>query len=141
MAHQSEESLRTLSLVDGRLGPDGWEVTEGYAGESTFSIDIRHALTSDHAFVFDNEDADKTRFLERCLSQREFRVIASRPPEIEHESLLRKLRACAQGFRWEHTEVATVARMLRNEGVLTDAEAEWLELAGPAWSEEDEPDE
>jgi hypothetical protein len=33
--------------------------------------------------------------------------------------------------------MAIVARVLRHERLLTDAEAAWLETAGPAWSDDE----
>jgi hypothetical protein len=59
--------------------------------------------------------------------------------QIVHESLLGSIRVAARANQWEPSVVAIVARVLRHEGVLTDAEAEWLEEAGPAWIEEDRP--
>jgi hypothetical protein len=65
-------------------------------------------------------------------------VIAVRPAETPHASLIRRVPTAAQVGRWHPEVVATVARILRNESLLTDAEAEWLEMAGPAWMEDEE---
>jgi hypothetical protein len=136
MRQPTESSLRTLDAVARRLRPEGWDVSQGYC-DSYFNIKLDHPPTSGFGFGFPNDDADHSDLVEGVLSGREFRVITSRPNEIVHESLLGRFRTAAQANQWDHDVVAIVARVLRHEGVLTDAEAEWLEKAGPAWTEDD----
>jgi hypothetical protein len=138
MRAATEASRRTLERVRDRLRRDGWAVGQGYTGEY-FNIKLQHPLTSGFGFGFPNDEDDHTAFVERALAAREFRVIAERPDPIVHESLLGSIRVAARANQWEPSVVAIVARVLRHEGVLTDAEAEWLEEAGPAWIEEDRP--
>jgi hypothetical protein len=139
MRPSTESSRQILERVRDRLRPDGWDVSQGYTGEY-FNIKLDHPLTSGFGFGFPNDDDDHTAFVERTLARREFRVIAERPDPIVHESLLGRIRVAAQANQWPHDVVAIVARVLRHEGVITDAEAEWLEDAGPAWTEEDAPE-
>lgn len=75
--------------------------------------------------------------MDRALDRREFRVIAEAPKEPPHASLLGKIRTAAQVSHWSPEVVATVARVLQSEDLLTEAEAEWLEMAGPAWTEDE----
>ncbi|MDQ3823264.1 MAG: hypothetical protein M3321_08495 [Actinomycetota bacterium] len=128
-------SLRLLDVVADRLRPDGWNVSQGYCG-IYFNVELRHKLTSNFGFGFPNDDRDHSDFVEGVLSRREFKVVANRPRAVVHESLLQRVRVSAQAHQWSHEIVAVIARLLRNERLLTDEEAEWLELAGPAWVEE-----
>jgi hypothetical protein len=133
--HPTEATLRALALVVERLEPHGWTITPTEY-EVSFDIGMEHPLTSPFGVNFPNDDEDHSDFVTRSLDKREFRVIAARPQEVPHASLIQKVRTAAQVGRWDADVVATVARILRHESLLTAAEAEWLEIAGPAWMDE-----
>jgi hypothetical protein len=132
----TEATLRALAIVVEQLEPHGWTATPTVFG-ARFRIGLEHPLTSVFALNFENSDEDHSDFVARTLRHREFRMIEARPAEIPHASLIQKVRSAAQFGRWDPDVVELVARILRSESLLTDAEAEWLEMAGRAWMEDE----
>jgi hypothetical protein len=131
------EATDVLAYVRSRLESDGWEVRmHEPSSETSAGIDLSHPLTSGSAFAWRSDDPNPIAFVASCLTDREFEVIRSRPTQMPHESLIGRIRVSAQANSWDADVVAVVARILRHEGLLTDAEAAWLEEAGPAWHDE-----
>ncbi|HEY2372264.1 MAG TPA: hypothetical protein VGH82_06915 [Gaiellaceae bacterium] len=95
-----------------------------------------HPLTTPHVVNFADDRGDKTRFIEDVLAYREVKVLAAAPTETPHARLIRRLRNVAVANGWSMQIVEVLAAVLADEGVLTDAEGEWLEATGPdAWGE------
>jgi hypothetical protein len=117
-----------------RLEDDGWRVSMTLTGDS-FTLELENDLTSGHGIVFREDDQlAPLEWLDEALSDREFEVIASRPKDPGHPGLLRALRIAAQVNGWSCRVLDEVATVLVSQSFLTDEEADWLELAGPAWS-------
>jgi hypothetical protein len=122
-------------LVAKTLEPQGWSI-EPRRTRTGVSIRLEHPLTTPLDVNFPNDDCDHRQFVTGILAQREFAVIARAPSTVEHASLLRRLRDVASANSWDRHTLALVARVLEGEGVLSAAESEWLEDAGPAWEVE-----
>lgn len=133
----TDQSQRSIERIRRATEPYGWTVTaslrNGHVG-----VTCTHDLSEQHTIGFANDEDSHAEFVERCLAHREFAVIASRPDEMPHVSLVRKLRrAASRGTIWDEHGLEMVAMILGGEGVLTQAEAAWLEAAGPTWSSQD----
>src|SRR5207249_2671615 len=132
MAVDRERQL--LETAKDRLEQYGWTISlESFGGY--FGLQLEHPLTTARGVFFDtNATYDESLvFLEKTLSRREFDMIAKRPRDMPHASLVGRFRQAAQANRWTSDVLAIVARVLRHEAVLTHEESAWLELAGPAW--------
>jgi hypothetical protein len=70
-------------------------------------------------------------------------LLASVRPRVEQYgwrvepkfAFLQRFRETAQANQRQPHVLAMVARVLRHDGLLTSAEADWLESAGPAWTD------
>jgi len=133
----ADAALQVFEFVRQRLEPHGWNVRQGFVGE-LLNIELRHALTSQLGIGIFNDERDQSVRIGRLLKMREFGVIEERPRDLPNESLVGRIRIAGQVGRWSPDVVTTIARVLRMESVITDAEADWLERAGPAWWESEE---
>jgi len=132
--------VEPLKRFRAALEADGWTVEAGDIHEDWWSVSVDHPLSNHSGFSGPMGRKDKSdRFIERCLKSREFRTITERP-EIVHEALIGQIRRAALTNSFDRRVVAIFARILRDQQLLTDEEAEWLEDAGPAWVET-EPEE
>ncbi len=128
-------NARLVERFRSTLEPDGWviEVKEPSPAVTRIRIRVTHPLSGDCSFAFPDDDADHSGFVDSCLAEREFEIIRARPTSSGHVTLMQRFRRAAQGNGWPPETLATVARVLRHEKLLTEVEAEWLEAAGPAW--------
>ena len=116
--------------------PAPWAVTLRDAPPGRVSVQLDHPLTTPHVVNFADDGKDKTRLIEDVLAHREVRLLADAPSETPNARLIRRLRNVAVANGWSAQIVEVLAAVLADEGVLTDAEGEWLEAAGPdAWGE------
>lgn len=118
------------------LEPDGWTVS--FTARERFPdnrvIRLSHQLTSEHEFVvLPGDDID--RMAQRILSQPEIGRIKSRPEDLQHGELLGRLRMIAEGWRLEPDALGSIGSVLRSVGVISEVEEDWLQSAGPAWSD------
>jgi hypothetical protein len=124
-------------LVDdfaARLRKQGWRV-EVRSSSADIEIDLEHPASTRYEINLLRGNRDNACFLDRVFGHREFRVVASRPTEMPHTKLLRDLRRVAQARTWPEHGLVLVAGVLAENDLLSEAEAEWLAAAGPAWSE------
>jgi hypothetical protein len=128
-----------LDDVRQRLRADGWSVTIGIRSERTANFEFEHELSTRFGCSVNpnSAEAEARAFVDKVLRRREFTVIAKRPSAIPHGSLIQRFRQAGQANQWSRDVMAIVARVLRHERLLTDAEAAWLETAGPAWSDDE----
>jgi len=131
---------RVAAFVKERLEADGWRVEADLRLEHMANCTVRHELSTQAGFGIapDSPDDRAFAFVERFLAHREFEVIARRPA-TPHASLIQRFRQTAQANRWPVETLEMAAWVLEEEGLLGEAEAEWLSEAGPAWSRKDLP--
>ena len=115
------------------LAPYGWSITLGTFKPTLFSIVFEHPLTSDVILSADSEKQTMHDNIDRFLDQPEFDRIRQAPPGIPHAQLIRAIRENAKGLEWPESVVERLALILETQGLLTEAEAAWLEDAGSAW--------
>lgn len=116
------------------LEPRGWKLQVSTEDSEYDTVILEHPLTTPFEFSFNsNEPTGAT--VSRLLQRTEFGAIADAPDALPHVQLLGKLRSVAPVWGWDDRALTGIARVLRSEGLLTEAEADWLEAAGPAWAD------
>jgi hypothetical protein len=132
---------RVASFLRDRLEPDGWRVEVDSRFGQMANFTVRHDLSTQAGFGIlpDSSDERAFAFVERFLAHPEFELMARRPPATPHVSLIQRFRQTAQANQWSVETLAMAAWTLQHEGLLTEAEAEWLAEAGPAWATEGLP--
>jgi hypothetical protein len=128
----AEDVLRRL---DELLASSGWSVSLGTLKSPRFSIVFEHPLTPDVILSLDSEKNTMQENLDRFLEQPEFARIKEAPRDVPHAALMRAIRENAKGLQWPTSVTERLALILEKHGLLTEAEAEWLEEAGSAWSD------
>src|SRR5690349_18717400 len=125
----SSASAEAVAALRAALSPP-WTVTLRDAPPGRVSVQVDHPLTTPHGLNFADDDGDKSRFIEEFLASREVSVLADAPAQTPHARLIRRLRNVGAANRWSAEMVEVLAVVLADEGVLTDAEGKWLEVAG-----------
>jgi hypothetical protein len=124
--------VTALQLLKEALAPHGWTVTDAssipYA--DGWAVRFEHELTTEKISHFSREPTDKEAA--GVLEDREFHLIAQRP-EMVHASLIGGIRRSSLALGLHKNGVEVIALVLRNEGVLTEDEADWLYRAGLPW--------
>jgi hypothetical protein len=126
MTDNREELVRFLQEA---LEPAGWRVETSSSDPHSVRIVLQHPLSSEIVVSLPYDQATAA-FAETFLTRSEFDVVA-KAPEVPHATLIGKIRDAAGAWGWDRADIAGIARILRSEELLTEAEADWLELAGP----------
>jgi hypothetical protein len=124
-----------ISRLEERLAPSGWNVHLGTIKPPRFSIVFEHALTSDVILSVDSEKGSTEGKIDEFVSHPEFERMREAPIEAPHAELIRAIRENAKGGEWPADVIERLALILKVQGLLSAAEAEWLERAGAAWSD------
>lgn len=98
-------------------------------------IVLTHELSGERSFSV----PDETQFesvVSRILGLSEIKSIRERPKALEHATLLGRLRVTGLGNRLPREAMADIGSVLRSVGLISEAEEDWLAMAGAAWSED-----
>jgi hypothetical protein len=125
-----EEGNLALGLAQSKL-PGGWRISLELDPPSRFVLHFEHELAG--VFSASLKAGGGESNLSRILGKREFLIVGQAPSETPHAALLLSLRQYARGYDWSEDTMSSVSQVLALHDVLTEAEAKWLEQAGPAW--------
>ncbi len=127
----SEDHVEATTKLKEQLEKDGWSVDLDTVDDVEV-MKISHDVSMPYSYTFEIDAIDQVR-LDEFLDHREFNVVRERPTAMPHTAFIGEFRKMAGSMNWPTSVVTVSARLLGVHGFLTSDEADWLELAGPAW--------
>ena len=105
----------------------GWQISASVDEHGSWVVSLAHSAS--HGLVIETgqaEAAEATQRVIEVLTSIEEIETASAAPVLEHPDLILDIRGLAEGFRWDHREVGSLAFLMFEHGHITEVEAAWL---------------
>jgi hypothetical protein len=114
------------------LQADGWTIAvEPSRFPDTFDVRLDHPLSAQVNYSLTYGRGERNvRMLEAFLNSAEVSALSNAPEEREHSQLIRGIRAAGAVGDWPSNVIPELAPVLRNHGIITEVEMDWLIDAG-----------